>query len=428
MGPGQELVPIRWPAGWRDPALLAELENSPINLLLLPPGPEFGPVRSQAQRRGLACWEITSAGEISAPQGRFRIVPRAELDWNATGPIVAARDCVWPAIATESTASAGPTGVPWVDSNGWLAQLVRTMLPGREFWLFFEPPANTVLRPEGYALAVADAEAFGARWAIAFDESVQRQPQRVAPVLQAVSRVIRFFQLQRHWRQWPACAAVGVLSDYCGEHRHMAEEILNLLARRHLPYRVLDKRQPGSWNLGNLKAVIYPDSLPPDQGRAQRLLDFVQRGGLLIAGPQWRLRPGRPGPQDVYGRFDVLLHGKGRLAIAREPFSDPYLVALDAHLLLGRRHDPIRLWNGGSFNAHYLVRPDGKRAVVQLLNYATRRPAHAVTLGINGAFRRAIFWEPEAEGPRTLETLPAPHGIEIPLPEFPVCAAVELEA
>ncbi len=427
MKAGLEWIPMRWPRSWRDPALLDLLRDSPVNVLLMPPDRELAEVRAQAQQQGLSCWEMSPAGEVSGPQGRFRIVARGELDWKGGGPIVAAGDCVWPAVAAGSGASAGPTGVPWVDSNGWFAQLARTLLPGREVWLFFDPPAKTVLAAESYAVAVADAEVFGARWAIALDEGLQSRPDRAGPVMRAISAALNFFQRHRNWSDWPVCAAVGVLSDFSGEHRHMAEEILNLLSRRHLPYRVLDKAAAAAVNLNDLKAIVYPDPAAPPPELEQRLLGFVRRGGLLVTGPQWRARAGSPGPPDVHGRFQVLRVGKGRLAIAREAFSDPYLVALDTHLLLGRSHDLLRLWNGGSLNVHYAMQADGTRAVVHLINYAARPAGHEVTLGMNRPVRRALFREPAASEPRALTILPAPQGVELPLPGFGAYAAVELE-
>jgi len=419
-----ERFPLRWPAHWRDPSLLKLLANTPINLLLMPADPGLDAVRSEARRMGLSCCEIVTAQPSRPDQVRIR--PRSQLEWDAPADVVAVSECVWPSIASESAGSAGPTGVPWVDSNGWFAQLARTLMPESEIWLVFDPPGGTVLRPESYALAVADSEAFGARWVVSLDEQAQADTGLAARVLRAVGDALRFFGQHRAWSGYVTCAVLGVLSDYSGDDRHMAEEILNLLARRHLPFRVLRKTD-GKPQFEGLKAMIYPDARPPATELERRLLDFVRQGGLLITGPVWRAREGSPGPEDVHRRFDVLLLGKGRLAIAREPFSDPYLVALDAHLLLGRRHDLIRLWNGGSLNVHYTAERGGKRAVVQLVNYSTRRPAHVVTLGLTTRYRRAWFRELGANKPRALEFQPAPQGIELPLPEFAVYAAVELE-
>jgi len=425
MGSAPERFPMRWPARWRDPSLLKLLADTPINLLLTPADPGLDAVRREARRMGLTCGELVTA-QPSRPD-QIRIRPRSELEWKAPGAVVAASECVWPSIASESAGSAGPTGVPWVDSNGWFAQLARTLMPESEIWLVFDPPGGTVLRPESYALAVADCEAFGARWVVSLDEQAQAETRLAARIIQVVGDALRFFGRHRAWSGYVTCAVLGVLSDYSGEDRHMAEEILNLLARRHLPFRVLRKTD-GKSQFEGLKAIIHPDARPAPREIEQRLLDFVRQGGLLIAGPGWRVREGHRGPQDVHRRFDVFLLGKGRLAIAREPFSDPYLVALDAHLLLGRRHDLIRLWNGGSLNVHYTAERDGKRAVVQLVNYSTRRPAHQVTLGLTTRYRRAWYWELGANKPRALEVRPASQGVELPLPEFAVYAAVELEA
>jgi hypothetical protein len=424
MASAVERCPMRWPPSWRDPSLLKLLAGTPINLLLTPADPGLDAVRSEARRMGLTCWEIVTAPPSRPDQ--IRIQQRSELEWNRPGAVVAVSDCVWPSIASESRGSAGPTGVPWVDSNGWFAQLARALMPRSEIWLVFDPPGGMVLRAESYALAVADSEAFGGRWAVSLDEQAQADKGLAARIIHVVGDALRFFGQHRAWSSYVTCAVLGVLSDYAGEDRHMAEEILNLLARRHLPFRVLRKTDDKSQFEG-LKAIICPDARPPATEVEQRLLDFVRQGGLLIANAGWRVRGGTPGPEDVHRRFDVFLLGKGRLAVAREPFSDPYLVALDAHLLLGRRHDLVRLWNGGSLNIRYTGQPGGRRAVVQLVNYSTRHPAHEVTLGVTARYRRAWFWELGANKPRALEVRPAPQGIELPLPEFAIYGAVELE-
>src|SRR5947209_5185324 len=48
----------------------------------------------------------------------------------------------WPGvrIARAGTAvESGPTGVPWVDSNGWLVQLTAALHPGTDVWIDAPP-------------------------------------------------------------------------------------------------------------------------------------------------------------------------------------------------------------------------------------------------------------------------------------------------
>ena len=57
---------------------------------------------------------------------------------------------------------AGPTGVPWVNSNAWFSLLAGRMAPGKTVWLDFDPPEeSTLAHPANYPLAVADSEAYG---------------------------------------------------------------------------------------------------------------------------------------------------------------------------------------------------------------------------------------------------------------------------
>ena len=116
--------------------------------------------------------------------------------------------------------------------------------------------------------------------------------------------------------------------------------------------------------------------------------------------------------------------GQGRVAVALEPWSDPYELVHQVHLLVSRRNDVMRLWNGGSLNPHYTQSPDGKRAVVQLVNYTARSTIN-VTLGLDKKFQKA--WLHTFEDVRELKIGAARTGVEIPLPPVGVYAAIEVE-
>ena len=109
--------------------------------------------------------------------------------------------------------------------------------------------------------------------------------------------------------------------------------------------------------------------------------------------------------------------------------SDPYAIAAETHLKLGRKHDLLRLWNAGSMNLHYTESPDGAKRLIHLINYSTRAPASEVTLGLATAFKRArmhTFQYAKDLKP----VIPAPaegSGIELVLPPFSVFAAIEVE-
>src|SRR5690242_244426 len=75
----------------------------------------------------------------------------------------------WPGIRAGQgrNAAAGPTGVPWVDSNGWRIRLARAREPGKPVWVETEfPKEKRVFTSTAYLLAMADAAMYGGRWVI----------------------------------------------------------------------------------------------------------------------------------------------------------------------------------------------------------------------------------------------------------------------
>jgi hypothetical protein len=116
--------------------------------------------------------------------------------------------------------------------------------------------------------------------------------------------------------------------------------------------------------------------------------------------------------------------GRGRVITPLEKWEDPFALARQVHLLLGFREDVVQVWNGGDMNSHYLSSPDGRRAVVHLIPYAsgTTQP---VTVGVRKPYRSARVTTPASTTP--VRTVPGQLGIEIPVGEFSCFAAVELD-
>src|ERR1022692_2499115 len=64
--------------------------------------------------------------------------------------------------------SAGPTGVPWVDTNSWKIRLEAARRPGADIWVD-APPKGPRVFATSYRTAIADAAAYGGRWLISLD-------------------------------------------------------------------------------------------------------------------------------------------------------------------------------------------------------------------------------------------------------------------
>lgn len=322
--------------------------------------------------------------------------PWREIDWTNAGARVGIGDAVWPGITLGQggAAQAGPTGDPWIDSNGWLIQYARARAPRSEIWL--RPAAESGAAPperNTMLLAVAEAAAFGAQASAACTCDDVRQ----------------WFQAHREWSAWPVQAELNIVSSFSGANTDFAAEVLNLAARRGLAFHL-----NAAWQAH--RAVLWLDETPPREAESY--------AGLLIcpakaaAGMRLRREPDAPHP-----RYDLFRSASGRVAVPRAEWDDPWQVAADAHLLLSRRHDAVRLFNGGSILAHATRDPKQPRGVIQLLNYTLRASAAPVVIQVRDRVRRARGWPLGAREPVPL----ALSRNELQLPPFPLYAAIELE-
>lgn len=452
-------IPFLWPDEWQDSALLDLLKGTPINCLILkwadPAGQQqLKPVVGRARAAGLALVALVgtgadrSAAVASAQaagfsavasdaevQGGFPVVwwtERSQVPWAAPGPVLAIAEGVWPGIPLREEAGAGPTGMPWVDSNGWFVQLARARAPSKTIWVVAEPPEkDAFLRSDSYALAVADAEVYGARWVISLAErqraGLVTQDSQAVDAWKKLSSAIEFFEAHRNWRELRLISVAAVISDFSGENEFLSGEILNLLARRPLAARIIEKGRWESASWEGLKAIIYPDPEPPSAELRAKLLTFVKGGGLLVAGPKWPPTEGTPANGDPYKRYQVRRLGKGRLAVAKEETQDPYEVARDTHLLLGHRNNPLQFFNAASMNSYYTITEDRKKALVQIVNYSMRPAGHPVSVKFPERYRAARLWTLESKAPAPLGVEAVDRGVEIHLPPFSVYAAIELE-
>jgi len=140
---------MRWPSGWRDPSALDLLKGTAIDYLLMGDDADLAGVRKRAMADGLAA-------SAAAPPG-------VEL---VTG--------TWPGVkmGRGGAASAGPTGNPWVDSNGWAVRLALALHPEAAVWVDAPPAAGAWITADACRLAIADAAAYAGRWIVSLDNSL----------------------------------------------------------------------------------------------------------------------------------------------------------------------------------------------------------------------------------------------------------------
>ncbi|NWG12869.1 MAG: hypothetical protein HXY20_04955 [Acidobacteria bacterium] len=405
-------TPMRWPATWKDPATLALLKGTAVDCLLLEKGAGLGPIAARAQQEGLM------VAEAGAPP-----------------PGVTVTDGEWPGVkltasGTPDRVSAGPTGVPWVDANGWKIRLMAALHPGTDIWVEAVPVAPRLF-PESYIIGVADAAAHGGRWIISLDERMAAGVAAGNPealrAWKTLTGAAGFFSAHEEWLQYVPAAVVGIISDFGGQNETMSHEILNLVARTNQQYRIILKKGFSKACFQGLRAVIYADEDPPAPDLRKEALAFVRSGAMLITGPRWGELPGRPLAGVEHPRYELRAFGRGRLAVSRADLDDPYLIASDSMVLISHRHALVRFWNAGAVGSHLAVTPDRKRAVLQMVFYARLFGDNRPSVRIAGRYRQTRLWTLDQESPGAVETETQRNAVEAHLPPVTGYAAVELE-
>ena len=423
-----------WPPAWKDPKSLDWLAGTPINCLVFAAGlPESDPLRAEALRRNLAIvdWSKPESSGIAAGEA-------SKIAWSGAQPVAAITDAVWPGIrmnsaARRDAADAGPTGAPWIDANGWLAQLAHARAPEKTVWLAGKAPAGrqNVIGENAYQLALADAAASGARWLLSLDDQLAQdlaaRNEAAIARWKKLAAALRFFEERRAWAGGQSRAVVAVISTFSGGNEFLATEVLNLAARRNLLHTVLLTGQAASADLKPLKAILCVDAEAPPETLRHKLEAFVRTGGLLIA-PAWAgnlSAAGKPIDSPVAG-YDLRQLGGGRVAVPNAPWEDPYRVAADAHVLISHREDPVVLFNGGSLIAWYTAPPGGRGELVQLVRYTAQAQGQPVSLRLRRGYSSVNLTTLETPAGVEIPQTKVKAGVELALPPFGVFAALKL--
>jgi hypothetical protein len=401
-----QCVPFRWPAAWKDEQAAGLLTGTPVNCVLDAPSA----IASALKSRGLTAISKEEAAGVAS------LVP----------------DPVWPSVQMARKgegADAGPTGAPWVDANGWSVRLMHALFPAKPVWVDVAPPAGTVLDDSAYLLSIAEPAVYGGRAVINLDDGLAKSLAANDPAATGRWRRIlgasQFFEDHRAWSAMEARSNLAVLSDFSGDNEFMAKEFLNLAARRSLFYRIVVKKPDA--DLQGAAAVLYVDEQPPAGALHDRLRTLVRSGAMLI-GPKSAGLPawgGDPGESPVPG-YEVRRFGRGRLVMPSTPWEDPWTLALEVRMLIGRRTDVLRLYNTGIMGAHYTRSKDGSAGVVHLLNYARRAPAQAATVAPGDNFSNARVVSLDGTAKMVPVTQRREAFSEIALPPFNIYCAVEL--
>jgi hypothetical protein len=418
------LVPVRWPggplevarrAGERAIPSLDLLRDTPINCLVVPwsgPG-DAAIVREQqqlasryakdARTRGFAVLGLLYAG--SDPVEAVAAAVDAHLDGLALEPDFADFARLSQAaerapelalirlhagggapgiriVSGSGAAIATPTSEPWIDSNLWLVRALRSKGQAT-VWLGFALENPSI---DNYVRAIADSAAAGGQWVVAPDNSLlsglrNQRPDAIAK-WRTIIEALGFFEQHRVWRGFAATGLVGILRDPATRYPDIADENLNLIARRRIPYRTMERASLCAPALEGFEALLATEISNPTERERSLLKAFVERGALLVTGPAWSTAV--PKDQDYIAQP----LGKGQVIVYRDESPDPEGLSKNLLHLLGKGNLGIRLFNAPTILPYLSASDDGKQRLVQIINYASG-PSEAITVRVRGSYRTA---------------------------------------
>ncbi len=460
-------------ARWYDPSTLALLESSPINCLLVTfsAGAASDVERQQqllvkeyasaARKRGIAILGIVYPGaepqtvasasdeahldglvldgEFQDQAGFARRLEAAFASRNSAAVVIpiardaaAVRKAKAPVQAVEGVRPsardladmgihAGASAQPWIDSNIWLVRSFRLEPGWRPIWIDQEP--NSSLQGD-YARCVADAAVAGGRWIIAPGDDLRvRLLAKDADALgtwRSIGNYLSFAEEHAEWRAFEPYGNVALILDTASANPDYSNEYLNLVARRQVPYRLIERSRLSPSSLGGFQAVLALDLAALSDPERKTLRDFAEGGGLVVSGSRWGDAP----ELNDYAELPV---GRGRIVVYKEDPPDPELVARDLLDLLDPEVMGLSAFNVPSVLTYVSMDRSGKRALIQLLNYATTPFDSKITIRLNGTFKTARMYTPES-APVDLGVRVMPNDrTEVSIPKLAVWGAVLLE-
>ncbi len=461
-------------AGWYDPSTLAVLDGTPINCLLLTFSADVDSEIEKrqhrlvqeyaraARERGIATLGLIHPGrdpstiaaaadevrldglvlEAGFPEGpQFAAKLAAALRSRKSDTVVipieqepaAARTSAFPIAAVQGVRPsardladmgirAGASAEPWIESNIWLVRSLRATNPSRPVWISQEPnPAS----PGDYKRCIADAAIAGGRWIVSLDDGLRGGLHRKDPAALAIWRglteYLGFAEQHADWRQWEPFGKVALVLDLAGKNSDFANEYLNLVARRHIPYRIVLRDRLTSASLARFSTVLAADVPRPTDAERKILQAFAEEGGTVIAGPGWGNAPS----DSDYAEIPA---SKGRVIVYKDEPPDPETVARDMVDLLEPEATGLSLFNVPSVLTCVATDESGRSAVLQMLNYATEPFNSKITVRLKGVFGKARLLTAEGAGTDlTVRALPN-NWTEFAIPKLAVWGAVVLNA
>ena len=322
-----------------------------------------------------------------------------------------------------------PTAQPWIDTNLALIKVQqrshRGRLPLYSFsWNESDSGQQQSITPTDYSLAVAEACAFHADLMLELQDHLQKALGADDPQARVFWKQVRpyvDFCARETDQGLEAAANVAVVVGDLDS----SDEVMNLLARHNIPFKVLlpsDLKEEGVENFDVV--VVFAKG---DHAAFDRMGNLAARGKTIVV-------------VDAHGKYAWQTHesvrvnehtvsyavGNGKVLELSQPVADPETFAQDIRRLLGKQNVLMSLWNGLTTIA-IPYRVHGETAkVLELINYAAE-PVR-VQVQLKGSFSTIRYEAPEHACCRTLVPVKHDGFTEFVIPDLLVAGRVHLVA
>jgi hypothetical protein len=437
-------IPMRWPAA--DPQSLRVLDGTPVNCILLESAAWSLDLLAEAKRRRVSALAVVHPGTDAAGVARraaampfdgmvlegdfdsaarddirslarrpvIELTSRAQMRFDSDDPVIGTTQGVWAGLEIEhgGKVMSAPTSAPWIDTNSGFLRFAHASTKS-VIWIATKPPPGNIYRPERYVQSIGDAEICGARWIIALDDGLQarllKQEAKAVRDWQFIVRHLLYFREHDEAHRWNDWSRFAVLED-SETGALLSFGLLDMLSAQRTAVRPLPLHGFSEGSLKETTAVlnVHPATLNAEQVRL--LDDFRKSGGTVLDPPAgWHLPP-VPDGEFIMGRPQ---------ADALQPLWE---ITYKATL---RKNFGSRTFNTAGVLSNTVASPDGRTAIVYLVNY-TDFPAESVTVHALGSWKRVRIFEP-AGVVKELDSYPVAGGTGVDLEALATVAAVQFE-
>ena len=319
-----------------------------------------------------------------------------------------------------------PTAQPWIDTNLALVKVEerahQTQVPLYTF-SWSDQGQQKTQTADDYSLAVAEAGAFRADLVLQLDDQIQqslyRHDAQAWALWNQVRSTLKFFSNRSAGALEPA-ANVAVLVD----RLDTSDEVLNLLSRHNIPFRVLLTSDLTEQNLKGVDILIVFAKPNKEIGEQINSLAALGATVVLVDAPghyPWQKEP----PVQLNEHTTSYATGRGKVLEFPEAISDPETFAQDIRRLLGKRNALLTLWNGLTTIAVPYKDHSGTIKQLDFVNYALD-PVR-VQVQVKGSFASIQYESPERACCESLISVKREGFTEFVIPDLRITGRVRLE-